>query len=227
MNFLDEKSKRSFITAFKFTFGVLFIALTANLTLQLDVHFGIIRSEMSFTENTQLLFVLMTIVCFFRLGRERPELRRAVALIVGFFTVVFIRECDGYLDAIHHGCWIVPALAATAVAVAAAMRDGRSCVRELAEILASPGLLVVSGVVLLLVYSRLFGMGVFWQSVMTDNYLREVKVIAEEGTELLAYGLIWLSALFTLSEFRKRGNAAAETKKDATSDEKEEEQSAA
>lgn len=208
MNFLDEKSKRSFITAFKFTFGVLFIALTANLTLHLDVHFGIIRSEMSFTENTQLLFIFLTILSFFRLGREHPELRRAVSLIVGFFIVVFIRECDGYLDEIHHGCWIVPALAVTAGAVACAMRDWRSCIRELAEILASPGLLVVSGVVLLLVYSRLFGMGVFWQSVMTDNYLREVKVIAEEGTELLAYGLIWLSALFTLSEFRKRGNAA-------------------
>lgn len=213
MQILDEKSKESYFTAFKFTFGVLLIALIANLTLRLDAHFGIIRSEMSFTENTQLLFVFLTIFSFFRLGREHPELRRAVALIVGFFVVVFIRECDGYLDEIRHGFWVVPALTVTAVAVGYALRDWRSCIREMAEILASPGLLVVSGVVLLLVYSRLFGMGVFWQGVMTENYLREVKVIAEEGTELLAYGLIWLSALFTRREFRIRGNAA--TRKEA------------
>ncbi len=58
--------------------------------------------------------------------------------------------------------------------------------------------LLVTGVMLLLVFSRLFGMGSFWHNVMGDDYVRAVKNIAEEGTELLAYCLIAFASLKTV-----------------------------
>lgn len=199
---LDASSKKSFTEAGKFLGGTLAVALIANLTLRIDAALGSIRSEMSFTENTQLIFIALTIYTFCRLLQENSSLKHACALIIGFFCVIFIRECDGYLDRVYHGFWLIPALAVTAIACIFALRDWRSCIFECAKILASPALLVASGTVLLLIYSRLFGMGAFWKEIMGDAYVREVKVIAEEGTELLAYGLILLGALMTRAAFK-------------------------
>jgi hypothetical protein len=56
---------------------------------------------------------------------------------------------------------------------------------------------------LLLVYSRLFGMGVLWEQAMGANYVRDVKSIAEESTELMAYAMIWLAALGYWFEARR------------------------
>ncbi|MCT7641747.1 hypothetical protein N5U03_08005 [Aliarcobacter butzleri] len=54
--------------------------------------------------------------------------------------------------------------------------------------------LMIFSVMFLFVFSRLFGMGSFWRQVMKDNFVYEVKAMIEEGTELLAYGLILYSA---------------------------------
>lgn len=207
MEFFDDKTKKSFAFAAKFVGGVVLVSVLANLTLWLDVHFGIVRSEMSFTENAQLVFLALTIFNFLRFAREERALRHAAVLIAGFFAAAFVRECDGALDLIHHGCWVVPAGAVSLAAIIYAARDVRGCVRELAEIFQSPGLMAVGGVVILLVYSRLFGMGVFWEKLMQDGYMRDVKTVAEEGSELVAYGVIWLASVFTRIEFRQRREA--------------------
>ena len=68
-------------------------------------------------------------------------------------------------------------------------------VLELATYLKIPHMkLMIFSVMFLFVFSRLFGMGSFWRQVMQDNFVYEVKAMIEEGTELLAYGLILYSA---------------------------------
>lgn len=209
----DEETKRSFKDAFSLGAGTLAVALCAALTIRLDAHLGAIRSEMSFTENTQLFFILLTAFNFVRLGIKERHLKHAIGLIVGFFVVVFIRECDGYLDLIRHGFWIVPALTVTGAALFYASFGIKTLVREFAEILSSPFLIVVIGVILLLTYSRIFGMADFWKELMAENYLREVKTAAEESTELLSYGLIWLGSALCRRHFEKRRSAG--TREDA------------
>ncbi|MGF0069721.1 hypothetical protein [Candidatus Spyradosoma sp. SGI.093] len=206
---LIQKHRNALADAAVFVGCVAATALIANLTLWADLRLGIIRSEMSFTENAQLLFVALTIFTFVRFMRERPEFRHACALVVGFFCAIFVRECDGYLDAVVHGFWVVPALCATAVALFFGLRDRRACLREGLALLASPMLVVVAGVVLLLVWSRLFGMSGFWRALMGESYMREVKVVAEEGAELLSYGVILTGAILLRRRFRRRVPAEA------------------
>jgi len=55
-----------------------------------------------------------------------------------------------------------------------------------------------------LVFSRLYGMGSFWQHVMGEHYVRDVKNISEEGIELLCYSLIALSAVRTRRELKRQ-----------------------
>lgn len=56
---------------------------------------------------------------------------------------------------------------------------------------------VMIGLLIVLVYSRLFGMGVLWHAIMADHFNRTVKNIVEEGTEFFGYALIsWGGALY-------------------------------
>lgn len=53
--------------------------------------------------------------------------------------------------------------------------------------------ILVLGMAMLLVFSRLYGMGDFWKEVMDENYIRIIKNISEEAIELLSYLIIAIS----------------------------------
>src|SRR5690606_28976404 len=64
--------------------------------------------------------------------------------------------------------------------------------------------------VLLLVYSRLFGMTTLWHGLLAENYVRVFKNAAEECTELLGYSLIMAAALtYAAQRVRERRRALA------------------
>ena len=44
-------------------------------------------------------------------------------------------------------------------------------------------------------FSRVFGSTRFWEAVMGERYIRQVKNTAEEGVELFALGLIFAATL--------------------------------
>lgn len=48
---------------------------------------------------------------------------------------------------------------------------------------------------IVLVFSRLAGMNYLWLTLLDDSYIRTIKNLAEEGTELLGYSLLAYSAL--------------------------------
>ena len=50
---------------------------------------------------------------------------------------------------------------------------------------------MMAGLIVLLIFSNLFGHEPFWQSVAGDGYSRVIKIAAEELVELLGYWL-WL-----------------------------------
>ncbi|WP_060981569.1 hypothetical protein [Vibrio splendidus] len=179
---------------------VLAIGIVANLALRID--FVLLNGnvgEISVTEMLQQLLLIIASGSFAYLAREKREVKHAAMLISAFFSVMFIREMDFWFDKIVHGAWVVPALLVAGSAIFYAIKNGKRTIDQLALILASPHMnLLVTGVMLLLVFSRLFGMGSFWHNVMGDDYVRAVKNIAEEGTELLAYCLIAFASLKTV-----------------------------
>ncbi|MCC5517005.1 hypothetical protein BCT65_007990 [Vibrio splendidus] len=179
---------------------VLAIGIVANLALRID--FVLLNGnvgEISATEMLQQLLLIVTSGSFAYLAREKHEVKHAALLISAFFAVLFIREMDFWFDKIVHGAWVVPALLVAGSAIFYALKNGKQTIEQLALILASPHMnLLVTGVMLLLVFSRLFGMGSFWHGVMGEHYIRNVKTIAEEGTELLAYCLIAFASLKTV-----------------------------
>ena len=203
---VTEESKRIIYKSMLSALTIVAISILVNLSIRVDyVLLGATLGETSVTETLQLIMLAVASWSFFRVSRQESHVSHAAILISGFFAVLMIREMDYWFDMIHHGSWVFPALAITALACAKAYRGGKGTVNEMAIILQSPYMkLLIGSVILLLVFSRLYGMGSFWQHVMGEHYVRDVKNISEEGIELLCYSLIALSAVRTRRELKRQ-----------------------
>ncbi|WP_151948136.1 beta-carotene 15,15'-monooxygenase [Aliarcobacter butzleri] len=191
-----KEAKNIIIDSLKYIFVVASICAIVPLILRIDIKFfGTFNHESSLIEWFQLLCLFLTITIFTRLSFKIPNLKRASMLIAAFYLVLFIRENDDIFDLVYHGFWAPWAGFVALIAIIYTFKDWKKGVLELATYLKIPDMkLMIFSVMFLVVFSRLFGMGSFWKYVMKDNYVYEVKAMIEEGTELLAYGLILYSA---------------------------------
>ncbi|TOG60307.1 hypothetical protein CGI97_11740 [Vibrio parahaemolyticus] len=196
-NVITDESKRIIYKSCLSALMIVAISILVNLSIRLDyVVLGSSLGEVSITETLQVIMLAIASWSFFQLSKQEEQVKHAAILISGFFAVLIIRELDYWMDMIRHGSWVFPALTVTALACAKAYQGGKGTVNEMARILQVPHMkLLIGAVVLLLVFSRLYGMGSFWQQVMNESYIRDVKNISEEGMELLCYCLIALSAV--------------------------------
>lgn len=191
-----------------FILAALFLALMI-LPIYIDVAWmNDALHETSFTETTQEIMLAVIAALFFIAAQRRPAQRGALTLVAGFYSCMLIRELDFVFDAIQHGSWIWFALAVTAGCLAVALRTPKKTLHALARLLQHRSWPVMaSGFLVVLVFSRLFGIHALWQHLMLGDYNRVVKNMAEEGTELLGYGLCWLASVRYL--WQTRPTAAA------------------
>ena len=148
------------------------------------------------TEIVQSLLLILSTVIFFLEARRRPDMRGALILVGGFTGCMLIREQDYFLDMISHGCWKWPALPLTFSCLAYAAANVRSTIAGLARLVHWRYFpMLLTGVVIVLAYSRLFGTGMVWKCILPDGEWRMAKTAIEESSELLGYLLILTSAL--------------------------------
>ena len=161
-----------------------------------DAMFGSTVREVGPIELAQSLMLAATTALYFLEAYRRPSLRHAMVLVAGFFGCMLIREQDYFLDFIRHGCWVYPALALAFSCIAYACTDLRRTLAGLERFVRwkyFPYLLI--GVVVVLAYSRLFGMRMVWEEILGKNFTYSAKTAMEESSELLGYLLILTSAV--------------------------------
>ena len=191
----------AFLLFLALSFGILGLFGIFWWDSTLNIPFG----ETSPTEFLQTCALIITTALYFREALRRPDMGRALVLVGGFFGCMLIREQDHFLDPISHGCWKWPALALAAICIFHGLRRPAETLSQLARFIRwrwFPILLV--GVVIVLVYSRLFGMGAIWRGLLSADSWRLAKTAIEESSELLGYLLITFSALIQSWEFRHR-----------------------
>lgn len=154
-------------------------------------------SERSLTERLQILSALVCTICFLAVARMNRALRPAAVMLAALTAMMLVREADYLLDGrLFDGAWQVLVsivLVATGLYLWRQPDSIADSIRGYAR-QPSSGILL-SGMLVIFVFSRLFGHGEFWETVMGEGYLRVVKNIAEEGTELAGYGLFVIAAL--------------------------------
>ncbi|CDL80846.1 hypothetical protein [Xenorhabdus szentirmaii] len=67
--------------------------------------------------------------------------------------------------------------------------------------------MMACGLLCVLVFSRLFGMGSLWHGLMDEHFNRTVKNMVEEGCETFGYVLCLLATLWYLPSARKQRSA--------------------
>ena len=161
--------------------------------LDVTVHQNIV--ENSFVEFGQewLLFATTALFAWQAIAKRQGGLW----LVAGFFGCMFIRELDAYFDMIVHGAWKYFALLVIAFVLFKAWRLGKeNTIASLAAFMKTRSFVFIFiGILIVLIYSRLFGMGELWKAIMGDNFNRTVKNIVEEGSELWGYALVFWGAV--------------------------------
>ena len=194
---ISDKSKKILYRSSLNALMILAIGLLVNLAIRVD--FSILKhglGETSITEALQSLMLIISVSSFFLVIRERKELSHAATLIFGFLVVLTIREMDAWFDMIFHGAWVFPALLVTVSSCAYGFKGHKNTINQMATILDVRHMnTLIGGVVLLIVFSRLYGMGSFWHSVMHENYIREVKTYLKRRWSFCVTALLLLALL--------------------------------
>ncbi len=169
-----------------------------------DLFFTSNFGESSFVEVAQEVLIGLSAVITFYLAYCRKN--TAYVLIAGFFTCMFIRELDAVFDQIFHGSWAYLAIAVAISCVYFAIKKTgfKNLVNALGEVVSTrPFVAVLLGMVCVLVFSRLFGIGYIWLTILGDGYVREAKNFAEETCELFGYMQIFLGLIWSVFTSKK------------------------
>ena len=161
----------------------------------------------SWTEAPQEILLALSgllLVLAYRSGRVGSALALVLA---GFYFTCLAREFNNQLAYyFFKRAWVVPALLfAIPTAVYAFLHRGRvwADVLALKDTFAF-GVLAV-GLLLLHVFSRLYGANDLWRAIMGDDFMRPVARVSEEGIELMAYTIIFLGSYEMYRRIKKEG----------------------
>lgn len=206
MIFLNKRSlsQSESVIKYNFIYGlvIILICLLVNASIRLDFYFLKGIPEISFTETLQAIALLLIVICF-KQAMRFEHIRAGSFLVGGFFSVLLIRENDFWFDKIFHGFWAYPALCLSLFTVFIFIKAKRKSISQFRRLLQFQAMnKVIIGTILLIIFSRIFGTGSFWQSVtINDSFI--VKTIIQEGLELLCYCLIAIGAYEVLQEAKK------------------------
>jgi len=159
-------------------------------------------SENTFTEITQevILFVLFLFYLF--IGRKWKEISVISNFVSLFFLMAFIREFNFLIDK-----WIYPVLVVLAIMGWLFYRDFKKIKQSCIRFFSLPAShWFISGLIITLVFSRLFGRSKFWRLMYPDENYRLAKAATEEGIELLGDTLMLISAFEFLLYYLSMNN---------------------
>lgn len=175
---------------------VIIISLDAEILIQGN-------SEFSLTEIAQELSILCSAVLIGFSAKLDVQARGFFVLVAGLFVTMLIREADALFNNIQHGFWIYPALFVSLSSIIYARKCGGTVKKPMLEHMGSRNFVYISlGLIIILIFSRIFGSSLLWRDVMGDDYSMVYKTVIQEGIELLGYIfvlygsiLVWFNAL--------------------------------
>jgi len=184
------------LTVRGFLYAVLLGAIAYGLLWGAVVYDDAFYSETGPVEVLETVFALITALVFLMVGRVDKNKGPCVIVLSTFLFCAVIRESDYFLDTLicRHAWKMMVAIALSLLAVYT-WRNLRSVGGCLMSFVSQPSFgILLSGLLVLVVFSRLFGYGPFWKAIMDDSSYRTVKTIVEEGVELMGYFLILVSS---------------------------------
>lgn len=199
-SFNQKNNNRDFVLkSFAKFFGLaLFAVLAVGLMVVLayiDISAAGRIKDASYTENLQETLLLLSSAIFIYLAKKKNA--RGLLLVAGFFACMWIREWDAVFDDIFHGAWKYIAIPTAIGFTYFALREGLQKVwDDLAGFMKSKSYdIVVTGLIIVLVVSRLLGNRTIWMLMSGPDFKYVFKTFIEEGVELFGYMVIFAGSL--------------------------------
>jgi hypothetical protein len=185
-----------FVAVRVFIYAVLLAAIAYGMLWGAVVYDDVFFDEWAPVEVLQEVFALSAALLVLLAGRRDESKRPCAVGLAGLFFCMFTREWDFLLDRfVGKHSWKMIVLAILIGLAFYAARHSREIYASVMQFINLPSFgIFVSGLLVLIAFSRLFGYGPFWKAIMDDSSYRTVKTIVEEGVELMGYFLILVSA---------------------------------
>ncbi len=156
--------------------------------------------ENSLTEIGQELILLIKVLLLVFFSFIIPNCRGFLLLLAMFATLGLIREFNNYLNEVIIGGWKLPFFGFLGVYILLLRINKNTILQAFTEFAKHPAFgVMLSGFLTVFVFSRLFGQKIIWANALQVSYLNEtyrsVKNLAEEGTELFGYTLIFVAVI--------------------------------
>jgi len=189
---------------------ILISLLSAGVITVINIDYFFLEnnlSEQSLTEILQQLLLFASVAIFAWSACKEQESRTFFILVAGFFGCMFLRELDYYFDMIVHGFWFYPTLLLAISVIIYSIKNDEfllSSVRSFSQSKAYFNILI--GLVIIMIFSRLFGSGTLWKEVMNEDYHHIYKTIIQEGLELFGYMFLFIGSFYQLKEIKNNKN---------------------
>jgi len=140
-------------------------------------------------EVLEAIFALSTALIFLFAARLDRTREPCVIVLAGFFFCLFIRESDYFFDAlISPHAWKIGVLLTLVFMGFYVWRHFSDVYQSMLRFVCHPSFgIFVSGLLVLIVFSRLFGIGDLWKGLFFDETCLAVKQIVIENTNEIAY----------------------------------------
>ncbi|QHI68091.1 hypothetical protein [Tichowtungia aerotolerans] len=180
-----------------FVYAVLLGVIAAGMLWGAVEYGPVFYDEIGPVETLETVFAMSTALVLLWVGRSNERCAPCAVMLSGFLFCVAVRESDYFLDVlVCRHAWKMLVLLLLAVFTVYLIRNMRRVFESVAEFMQQPAFGVfMSGLLVLIVFSRLFGYGGFWKELIEDDHYRVIKTIVEEGVELMGYFLILVSSL--------------------------------
>jgi len=183
---------------------ILISLLSAGVITIINIDYFFLENnlgERSLTEFFQQLLLLASVGIFIWSAYKVEESRTLFILVAGFFGCMFLRELDYYFDMIVHGFWFYPTLILASSVIIYSVKNNGNLIRSVRLFSQSNAYFnILVGLVIIMIFSRLFGSGTLWKEVMNDDYHHIYKTIIQEGLELFGYVFLFIGSFHQLRD---------------------------
>lgn len=156
--------------------------------------------ENSLIEITQEVLLIISMLLLWFFAFRQPFRRGFLIFIAMMLNLALIREFNNFLNDKLAGGWQLVFYIFLVFYGLILLMNRKTIPKAFVEFLKLPSFgVMLSGFLIVAVFSRLFGKKEIWQNILIVDFLngpyRAVKNAVEEGTELLGYSLIFIAII--------------------------------
>lgn len=185
--------------------GIAAVAYTVRLPGALDPT-GSYYAEWSPVEWVQLGLLVMATVMMCWAGTVDPVKRPVAVLLALALLAVVLRELHspGHMGPLRYLWKLGAPVLMVAMGVYAHRRreDLRASLRDLVALPTLP--MVITGAMIVVIFSQVMGRTDHWMALLGDDYIRTMRNVAEEGSEVLGYLVVMVGAVeYVVAAYRR------------------------